>query len=222
MAQLSFNLKFIQKFAAFQPFVLLFSWASVLAAPATSPTPDARLDSIFEHYQGLKDFKAGFQQVKHLAAEDLELKSNGTLTVSFGKALLWDVQTPGRLAVFLSPQVLEIRAGEGSRQTKNSYDLTSPGHSEKIVESLKELTALLSMNRDEVAKQYTVGSDANALTLTPKVPRQFAKVRMIPETDGKWLDRIDISEVSGDTLVLDFDTPVKTDTQWIDAWKAAP
>lgn len=229
MAQLAFNHKFIQKFAAFQPFVcfLHLSFATTLsAAPAQAPAPDARLDAIFEHYQSLKDFKADFKQVKQLTSEGLELKSNGTLTVSFGRALLWDVKAPGRLTVFLSPELLEIRAGEGARQTKNKYDLKSSAASEKIVESLKELTALLSMNREEVAKQYVVGSEGEALTLTPKKPRQFARVRMTPfasaNAKAPWIDRIDIDEVSGDKLLLDFDAPVKSDTQWIDAWKATP
>jgi outer membrane lipoprotein-sorting protein len=205
--------------------------AVAAAAPSWSPldrfgkalaaTPAQKIDELFGYYQELKDFSAEFQQTKQLHAEGLELKSSGTLKVSLGRALLWDVEAPARLTVFLDASTLRVHAGEGKTATDTTYDLKTSAYSEKLAQGLKELTALLSMNKDEVAKGYDVAAEEKAgeapsLILTPKVPHQFKRVRMT--VAGRWIGRIEIDEASGDRLLLDFKPPQAAGTEWIGTW----
>jgi outer membrane lipoprotein-sorting protein len=208
MSQVALKIAFIS--------ALMAAPSGLLAAPAG--TPAAEIDKLFGYYQELKDFSAEFQQTKQLHEEGLELKSKGTLKVSLGHALLWDVQSPAKLTVFLDASTLRVHAGEGKTATDTVYDLKTSTYSEKLAQGLKELTALLSMNKDEVAKGYDVGAEpSGALILTPKVPKQFARVRMTTAS-GKWIGRIEIDEASGDKMLLDFDAPRHAGTEWIGTW----
>lgn len=187
-------------------------------AAATAFAEPTTIDKLFKHYQDLKVFEADFKQKKLLRQEDLELESSGTLHVALGKALLYEVKAPGRLAVFLDDQALEIRSGDGKKATKSRYELQGGAYSEKIADNLKELTALLAMDRAALDKSYTVTAEPGKIVLTPVRPRQFVRVVMTLGS-GLWLRRLDIEERSGDQMVLDFAEPKATGTQWIETWK---
>ena len=97
------------------------------------------------------------------------------------------------------------------------YALHGGEYSEKIAENLHELTALLAMDRVELAKTYDLTEAAGVMALTPKVPRQFARVTMALG-DASWIKRIEIEERSGDRMVLDFEAPRAADASWVEAW----
>lgn len=176
------------------------------------------MDKLFKHYQDLKAFEANFKQKKLLKQEGLEIDSSGRLSVALGTALLYEIKAPGRLAVFLDQDHLEIRSGEGAKATKNKYALKGGEYSEKIAENVKELTALLAMNRTELDKTYAVTEEHGKLVLTPANPKQFVRVVMTLGT-GDWIRRIDIEERSGDSMALDFEEPRPAGLQWIETWQ---
>jgi hypothetical protein len=196
------------------------SCAAAAFAAAGGSSATARVDKVFGYYQDLRDFSADFQQVKVLRVEGMELRSRGTLTVSLGRSLLWNVTSPARMAVFLDGTTLQMRAGEGAGEKRTTYDLKSSGLSEKIADQMQELTALLAMDRVLLAKHYDLTPEPAGLLLTPHKPRQFARVRM-RLASGRWIDRIEIDEASGDRLLLDFAPPTKVDRNWTDAWNKA-
>jgi outer membrane lipoprotein-sorting protein len=177
----------------------------------------ADLDETFAFYRELRDFRADFQQTKRLESEGLELRGRGTLHVSLGKALLWDVVAPARLTIFLDDRQLAIRSGEGKAASETRYDLTKPGYSQKIAENVRDLAALLAMNHAEVEGRYTVKDEKGTLTLTPKTPRQLARIQLHPSA-GNWIQRLTIEEVSGDRLTFDFERPEKIDATWTAQW----
>lgn len=206
--------RLIKKIAAIHLFVL------ALCAASSGRAEPAAMDKVFKYYQDLKTFDANFKQTKLLSQEKLELKSEGTLRVSLGHGLLYEIKSPGRLTVFLDQDKLEIHAGEGAAATVSRYALSGGEYSEKIAENLHELTALLAMNRQELAKTYEVTEDKatpGTLALTPKVARQFSRVVMVVEP-AAWIKRIEIEERSGDRMVLDFEAPRPADAGWVKAW----
>ncbi len=185
--------------------------SAVLAEPAA-------VDKLFKHYQDLKTFEANFKQKKQLKLEGLELASSGSLHVALGKALLYEIKAPGRLAVFLDADNLEIRSGPGPKETRNKYALKGGEFSEKITENIKELTALLAMDRTELDKTYAVTEEQGKLVLTPANPKQFVRVVMTLG-GGTWIQRIEIEERSGDSMGLEFEEPKATGTGWIETWQ---
>jgi len=194
----------------------------LVAAPAVQVAKEPALATqMYSYYQGLKDFSADFQQTKTLKVEDVELKSSGTLKVSLGRALLWDIKSPGRLSVFFDQSLLRIRSGEGATATTATYDLKTGNYSEKITANMRELTALLAMDKAAMADQYTVTADGQQLNLQPKKIRQFLQVSMRVAKAG-WIASIKIAEVSSDQMLIEFAAPQKTDTKWIETWTNMP
>jgi hypothetical protein len=195
---------------------LALAAAETLGAPAARASP---LDRVFSYYQNLKDFSATFRQTKTLAAEGLTLKSSGVLRVSLGRALLWSVEEPAPLAVFLDAERLVLRSGAGNKATTTAYDLKTSSFSEKIAASMKELTALLAMDRVALTASYDVADREGGLVLTPRHPRQFKRVRMAVQPGAApWINGLAIDELSGDRMDLSFAAPVKGDSRWMEAW----
>lgn len=199
----------MQVFLAVQPFVA----CGALAKPAS-------LDGTFAFYQSLKTFTADFAQEKALKAEGRTLKSSGRLTVTLGDALLWEIQKPAHLAVFVDRAKLEVHSGDGKAAKVTTYDLKDAAYSEKLAENLRELTALLAMDRATLEARYTTTVEGAKITLTPKTVRQFSKVVLTQADAAPWIAAIAIDEVSGDTMRLTFAKPAPGDARWSDAWKA--
>lgn len=189
-------------------------------APTAALAQGPLVDRIFQYYQGLASFEVDFTQSKTLRAEGITLDSRGALRVALGRALLYEIKAPGRLAVFLDDQALEVRSGVGAKATRSRYLLKGGEYSEKIAENLKELTALLAMNRAQLDQAYKVSEEPGRLLLVPAVPKQFVKVVMTVEAGASpWIKRIEIEEKSGDQMALEFEAPRKSDARWIEAWQ---
>jgi hypothetical protein len=174
---------------------------------------------LFARYRRLGAFTADFKQTKELKLEGLTLKASGTLSVAMGRAVLWQIREPAPLAVFVDGRKLRIESGAGATAAVAVYDLKAAGYSEKIAESMRELTSLLSLDYDKVNESYQIAADGGVVTLTPRKQHQFSKVRIVVK-DGRTIARIEIDELSGDRLLLDFAAPKPTDTRWVDSWTA--
>lgn len=175
----------------------------------TEELSQERIETQLKQYAELKAFRARFTQVKHLNEMNLDLKSEGDLTVQRPNRIVWNVTRPSPLKLTLEGAQVSMTQGEGSEKKNQTWSLNK-GASAKEMKGLEDLMAWLSLDAKRIGENYRLIDEGNrtflCLIKNPNAPTPFQNLRMTLSPQG-YLQKLSIDEKSGDNIQIQFTAP---------------
>jgi len=180
----------------------LYSAAVVLLGVAQGvELSPAQLYDELKVYATLTSFRTHFTQVKKLNELNLELKSEGTLTVRRPREVIWEVKKPTALRLTLDGKNLTLSNANSETTTVTAG-----------FKGVDKLMAWLRLDAAEIGRSYRVTRHPSGeLECLPKKADPgdpFVSMRLRLSTDGS-LSQLNLKERSGDALEISFTKPEK-------------
>lgn len=179
----------------------LSSLAAWLTAAGPHTVSRAELTARLKYYRTIGKLETKFHETKRLKNIGTTIESEGELTIVRPSKVIWKVTRPGRLTVELTDGKMRITDPSGKTET---YEADASAR-----DSLRSMVAWLKLDPDELLASYRI-TDLGAETyrFEPK-DREAAPVAamQMKVKPGSYLERLDITEKSGDALEIRFDRP---------------
>ncbi|MCX6112776.1 MAG: outer membrane lipoprotein carrier protein LolA [Proteobacteria bacterium] len=160
----------------------------------------------FKKLNELANFEVAFQQTKMLKDLNFTIKSSGNLKVSKPSNIVWKVTQPSYLEVNIDPDTVTIVSKEMDGTTqKQIYKYDKRPKNAEGYSSLLNLMSLLSMNIEQLVKEYDIVEKSKKKFLfTPKLKSDVFKNILVQLGNDNLIKRVDLQESSGDTINIIF------------------
>lgn len=169
---------------------------------------EAQIVEKLKLYAALTTLDVDFKQTKTLKDMNLQLKSEGHLTLRRPDRLIWKITRPQPLEILMSPNALTIRSGVGQDAQTQTLNTEALG-SDQASRSMVGLLAWLNLDGHALAQDYeiyAVGQRLFRFLPKDKAMSPFASLEMKLSSDGQ-LERLALAEKSGDRLDIQFAKP---------------
>lgn len=197
----------------------LISWV-VLATLAAGGAP-GRVLSLEEvnqrlsFYKTLKTLKTTFKQVKRLKDVGIEMKSEGTLTLTRPDKIIWRVTQPAFVELQMHGKRVDLITGEGKETKKQTWGLEEALDS-NTHKSLEGLVSWLQIDIPTLHKHYEIHElGVNQFRCVPRGNSFVTALRLQLHPKGH-LEKLWLEEKSGDEIELTFNTPTVSKHSHID------
>ncbi len=188
--------------------ILVYIFLSSLAQAAiqTKPVGEKEFLDKFKQYATFKELKVDFTQMKHIEDLSFPLKATGRLEVRRPGIVRWEIITPSRLVVDLTPTEVRIESGEGEAVQKQVFPMSKAATESK---TWNALSPWMDLNPKEIYSRYEVTSEKKGVYRM--IPREIKsspfKSLQITLSDRGHIKSLDFEEASSDRMVFDFGTP---------------
>jgi len=190
----------------------IYLYAASLAIPLLAQgieLSSSQIQDQLKVYSSLDSFRTHFKQTKRLKGLNLELKSEGVLTVRRPREIVWEVSKPSPLTLKMNENQLTLiqQGDEGKKEQK--WTLGS-GNVDAGSKGLDRMVAWLRLDAAEIAREYHVSREASGeLICRPKKEETndpFLSLKLQLRKDGS-LSKLFLNERSGDVLEISFTPP---------------
>jgi outer membrane lipoprotein-sorting protein len=182
------------------------------AAPASSkPLAEKELREKLKLYQSIQKLEVAFKQTKTIKDLEVQLKSEGHLTLIRPNRVIWEIKSPAPVLVSLDEREIQIRSGRGPDSSTMTMKI-SDAPSDESSKSISGLVAWLNLDATKLHSQYQIySSGGSAYRFVPKekAGSPFEELEMTLGSGGH-LKKLRIHEVSGDLLNIEFTQPKLT------------
>jgi len=174
---------------------------------AEKPVDLATLQKALKSYQSIDRLDVDFKQTKILKDINLELKSEGHLTVKAPDQVEWKIVKPEPLTVTLEQQKVTVKSSSGTQSYQQSENPST-----KDRESYATLLTWLKLDAGAIADKYNVTELAkNHYRFVSKDPHEaMIKALEMEMAPDNHVSKLIFDEVSGDQMRLAFGKPKVT------------
>ncbi|MCE1229696.1 MAG: outer membrane lipoprotein carrier protein LolA [Firmicutes bacterium] len=156
------------------------------------------------HLQTTPRLHVDFVQTRTLAALSRPLKTTGKLVLAREQGVIWQVKKPLNLTYVMGPKGMKEVGADGKARLKTAQDVPMVAQMGRIFQGLLQ-------GRWSVLEEYfTVkgeGTPEQWRILLAAKPQTAAFVKAVDVKGGRFIDRIVVTEASGDTMELRFEKP---------------
>lgn len=186
-------------------------WSTLLlcllaaASPVWSATPVSvgELKSALKRYQSMESLEVPFKQIKSLTDLNLELRSEGRLTLTLPDRVLWEILKPQPTTVLLEQDKITLDSN-GKKETFKPGD----SNSTKDKQSFADLLNWLKLDAEAIAQNYTVSKTTDrTYTFAAKRPDSAVKSLEMELTKSGDVAELNFNESSGDKIKIQFGKP---------------
>jgi outer membrane lipoprotein-sorting protein len=153
--------------------------------------------------------RAGFTQIKTLAALRRPLTTHGELVFARGHGVIWQIEAPYRIGYAITPETVTELAPDGTRTVRSARELPALAQVGRVFE------ALFSGDTGALDTQFTIAASGDELAwrleLTPIAPLDRFLTRIRAE-GGAFITHIEVEERGGDHTRIDFTNPQRGQT----------
>jgi outer membrane lipoprotein-sorting protein len=173
-------------------------------AAAETPVDLQTLQKALKSYQSIDRLDVDFKQTKILKDINLELKSEGHLTVKAPDQVEWKILKPEPMTVTLEQQKITIKSASG---TQSYQQAENPSAQDR--ESYATLLTWLKLDAGAIAEKYTVTAlGKNRYRFVAKDPHEpMIKALEMDMGSDNHVHQLVFDEVSGDQMRLAFGKP---------------
>lgn len=177
-----------------------------VSADSEGTVSEAALTEKLRFYASIRSLEADFKQLKELREMDMEMRSEGRLTLKRPDTVIWEVLKPARVKVELGAKEIRITSGEGPAASREIYSVDQmPG--DKGASSLRDLVAWLKLDAHALHEQYAITRSSNGnYVFVPRKAGPFRSMEMNLAKAGH-LETLILNESSGDRMTLKFAKP---------------
>lgn len=183
--------------------VLLFALPAFVGAASTSVTKP-ELEKALGFYQSIKRLEVDFKQTKILKDIQLELKSEGHMTMILPDHVQWKILKPEPMTVDLEQQKITIRSSAGN-QTFSQAD--NPSARDR--KSFSTMLSWLKLDASAIMSQYDVQRPAarRFRFVAKDKDEPLLKSIELALTPAGHVATLLFQEISGDEIRLEFSKP---------------
>ena len=183
---------------------LLLIPLSTAWAAAEKPVSAEQLEQALTKYQAIERLDVDFKQTKTLKDIQLDLKSEGHLTLELPGRVVWKVLKPQPMTVNLEQEKITIESPT-SKQTFSQAENPSA----KDRQTFATMLTWLKLDAHAIAEKYTVlETGKNRFRFLSKDPNEPVIKSLEMQMDGAGhVAHLLFEEVSGDSIKLQFAKP---------------
>lgn len=197
--------------------VVLASGSIALASAAhgvkdpskASAVSNLELEKALRYYRNLAALSVDFKMTKRFKDIPTTLNSEGSFRLVEPGGFTWSLKKPSVLLVEISKDDITITTGAGNEAKTQRYRREQMGQmGASDVKKFHALTSWLSLDAKRIAQDYNVAKIGGEYEFTPKEKgtAPFSILNMKLRGTGD-LERLTITESSGDTMELKFGRP---------------
>ena len=175
---------------------------AALPAPASDLT-EKDLSNHLKFYTAIQELKTTFQQTKHLSSMNLDLKSDGRMTIKKPDDISWEILHPSPILVRLNKSEVKITNGDDTQIFK-FQELSQ----DNMARGVGLLLPWLTLDVKALSEQYKMSQEADGQFLfEPKISSvSISKMKLLLKKNGH-LERLTLYETSGDWMEIRFGQP---------------
>jgi hypothetical protein len=193
------------KQARIRTYVVFCAVLCAFGRPAVALVSEQELSEKFQFYRSIERLSVAFQQTKHLKDMNLDLRSSGQLALDHG-VVTWEVQKPSPVTVKISASDVEI-TGPSGQQSFKLKDLSK----DSVARGVGLLLPWLTFDAKALSTQYKISRLAAQRYAFEPIAADFPVRKIVAElTKEGHIERLVMSEASGDTLEIKFASPKVT------------
>ena len=173
-------------------------------AEAGNPVTVAELQNALAKYQAIENLEVDFKQTKILKDIQLQLKSEGHLSLSPPGRVEWKILRPQPLSVILVDQKVTMKSASGTEEYSQAENPSA-----KDRRSLSSMLIWLKLDAKAIAQSYEVTEMASHLYrfVAKDTHEPVVKALEMKMDESGHVANLLFEEVSGDSIQLAFSKP---------------
>ena len=182
--------------------IILANTSLFVIAETKTENNAALLAELSAHSKAIQSLQGHFVQQKNIAVLPVPLNSTGQFQFEQGKEVIWEVLTPVKNTVHLTPKGISF----DSDQHKNQAAPQQAG----VEVVAKIFMGVIAGELDSLNSYFLVQASGDIkhwqLLLTPRSPNLAAYINTITLQGGEFTEQLDIAETNGDKTNIRFTT----------------